>query len=138
VEDGAPAPVVVAARLGASREVRGSVHHFVIGATSRRRVGFAPVHVENLQAGVGIGLTTGTEGAGDARGVRKVVRHRLMARIKYRRPFFLRIESPVVLPCKIKPPDGLGDHATHSSQGRDFKVIHLGRKSWKTQLNKLY
>jgi hypothetical protein len=51
-------------------------------------VGFAPAHVENLQAGVGIGLTTGTVGASDTRGVRKVVRHlRFMARISIAIPF---------------------------------------------------
>ena len=87
MKDVAPAPVVVAAGLGASREVRGSGHHFVIGAISRRRVGFAPAHVENLLAGVGVGLTTGTVGAGDTRGVRKVIRHRLMARICIALPF---------------------------------------------------
>jgi len=81
VQDLAPAPVVVAARLGASREVRGGGHHLVVGAIADRRVGFAPAHVENLLAGVGIGLTTGTVGAGDTGGVRKVIRHRLMVRI---------------------------------------------------------
>ena len=83
----APAPVVVTTRLGASREVRGGRHHFVVGAISYRRVGFAPAHVENLQARIGIGLTTGTVGAGDTRGVREVVRHRLMARVCIANPF---------------------------------------------------
>ena len=81
VQDFAPAPVVVASRLGASREVRRGGHHLVVGAIADRRVGFAPVHVENLPAGVGIGLTTGTVSAGDTGGVGKVIRHRLMARI---------------------------------------------------------
>jgi len=88
VKDVAPAPVVVAARLGASREVRGGGHHFVIGTVAGRRVGFAPAHVENLLAGVGVRLTTGTVGAGDTRGVRKVIRHlRFMARIGIAIPF---------------------------------------------------
>src|SRR5207245_4816342 len=90
VEYVAPAPVVVAARLGAPRQVRGRGHHFVVGAVTRRRVGFAPAHVENLLARVGIRLTTGTVGAGDTRSVREVVRHRSMARISIAIPFSLR------------------------------------------------
>jgi len=81
VQEVAPAPVVVAARLGAAREVRGGGYYLVVGAIAGRRVGFAPAYVENLLAGVGIGLTTGTVGAGNTGGVRKVIRHRLMARI---------------------------------------------------------
>jgi hypothetical protein len=79
VEDVAPAPVVVAASLGAPREVRGRGHHFVVGSITSRRVGFAPTHIEDLLARVGVGLTTRTKGAGDTRGVRKVIRHRFMA-----------------------------------------------------------
>src|SRR5262249_30849827 len=76
VQDVAPASVVVAARLGASRKVRGRGHHFVFGAVARRKVGFAPTHVENLKAGVGVGLAAGTVRAGNTRCVRKVIRHR--------------------------------------------------------------
>jgi hypothetical protein len=75
----APAPVVVAAGLSAPREVRGSAHHVVVGAISCRRVGFAPAHVENVQARVGIGLTTGAICARDESGVgRKVVKAALL------------------------------------------------------------
>ena len=87
MQDVAPAPVVVAARFGASREVRGGGHHLVVGAIAGRRVRFAPAHVENLLAGVGIGLTIGTVGAGDTGSVRKVIRHRVMARINITIPF---------------------------------------------------
>jgi len=76
VQDVAPASVVVAARLGASRKVRGRGHNFVFGAVARWKVGFAPAHVENLKARVGVGLTTGTVRARDTRCVRKVIRHR--------------------------------------------------------------
>src|SRR5262245_6940851 len=76
VQDVAPASVVVAARLGASRKVRGRGHHFVFGAVARRAVGFAPAYVENLKARVGVGLTTGTVRARDTRCVRKVICHR--------------------------------------------------------------
>ena len=91
MEDVAPLPVVVAARLGAAREVRGGGHHLVIGAIAGRQVGFAPAYVENLLAGVGIGLTTGTVGAGDTGAVLKVIRHRLMARVSVAIPFHIRI-----------------------------------------------
>src|SRR5262249_54394012 len=87
VTDVAPAPVGVAASLGAPREVRGRGHHFVVGSIASRRVGFAPAHVEDLLARVGVGLTTRTKGAGDTRGVRKVIRHRFMARIGIAIPF---------------------------------------------------
>jgi hypothetical protein len=75
----APAPVVVAARLGASREVREGRHQFVVGAISCRRVGFAPAHVENFLARIGIGLTTGTVTPRDIGGVRKAINHRSSA-----------------------------------------------------------
>jgi hypothetical protein len=55
----APASVVVAARLSAPLEVRGSDHYFVVAAIQRGRVGFTPAHIENVQPGVGIGLTPG-------------------------------------------------------------------------------
>ena len=90
MEDVAPAPVVVAAGLGASRQIRGGGHHFVIGAITRRRVGFAPAHVEDFLARVGVRLTTGTVGAGDTWSVREAVRHRSMARISIAIPFSLR------------------------------------------------
>src|SRR5262249_28117691 len=76
VEYVAPAPVVVAAGLGAPREVRGGDHHAVVGAMGRRQVGFAPAYVENGLARVGIGLTPGAVCARDIRGVRKVIHHR--------------------------------------------------------------
>src|SRR6266850_3378007 len=81
VEYVAPAPVVVAARLGAPRQVRGGGHHFVVGAISRRGVRFAPAHVENVLARVGIGLTTGAVCARDIRAVRKVIRHHPSAHV---------------------------------------------------------
>jgi len=81
VDDVAPAPVVVAARLGTPRQVRGRGYHLVVGAVTRRRVGFAPAHVEDFLAWIGIGLTTRTIGAGDTWSVWKVIRHRFMARI---------------------------------------------------------
>ena len=93
VEYVAPAPVVVASRLGAPREVRGRGHQFVVGAVTRRRVGFAPPHVENFLARVGIRLTAGTVRAGDTRSFREVVRHRSMARIDIAIPFSLRSDN---------------------------------------------
>src|SRR5258705_1459783 len=76
VQHVAPGPVVVAARLGAPREVRGSDHDLVGGTISRWRVGFAPAHVENVPARVGIGLATGAICAPDISGVRKEIRQR--------------------------------------------------------------
>src|SRR5262245_36886921 len=75
VEYVAPAPIVVAARLSTPREVRRGGDHFVVGATWRLRVGFAPAHVKNVLARIGIGLTAGAVCARDIRRVRKIIRH---------------------------------------------------------------
>src|SRR4029453_3194076 len=89
VQDFPPAPVVVAAGLSAPREVRGSAHHVVVGAISCRRVGFAPAHVENVQARVGIGLTTGAICARDESGVRKASRQSCATPVHPPPPFTL-------------------------------------------------
>src|SRR5262249_35267927 len=112
----APAPIVVAARLGASREVRGGGHHLVVGAIAGRRVGFTPAHVENLLAGVSIGLTIGTISADDTGSVRKVIRHRVMARISITIPFSYQNHRPS-FPAKIKPRRSLRDGSDQSCSG---------------------
>src|SRR5207245_3407639 len=72
----APAPVVIAARLGAPGKIGRGDHRLVVGAVARRGVGLAPAYVEDLQARVRVGLTTGTIRSGNGRGVRNELRHR--------------------------------------------------------------
>jgi len=55
----APAPVVVTARLGATREIGRGGHDLVVSAVARRGMRLAPAHVEDLQAGIGVGFTAG-------------------------------------------------------------------------------
>src|SRR5207302_9934854 len=97
VENLAPAPVVVPARLRASRQVGRGAHHGVVEAVAHRRVGFAPAHVEDLAAWVRFGLTARTVRAGNRGGVRDEIRHRSVASAR----IAISLQSSVALPpCK--------------------------------------
>jgi hypothetical protein len=76
----APASIVVAARLGASRQKGLGSHRAVVGAVPRGRVRRAPTDVEDLTARIGVGLAVGAIGTSDSGGVRQEVRHRSTAR----------------------------------------------------------
>ena len=66
----APASIVIATRLGASREKRFRTNRRVLGAVPRGRVRRAPANVEDLTAGIGVGLAVGAVGTSDSGGVR--------------------------------------------------------------------
>src|SRR3989475_12288695 len=70
----APAPVVVTARLGATREIGRGGHDLVVSAGARRGMRLAPAHVEDLQAGIGGGVPAGTIRPAHGRGCRKGLR----------------------------------------------------------------
>src|SRR5207247_10779949 len=71
----APAPVVVTARLGATREIGRGGHDLVVSAVARRGMRLAPAHVEDVQAGIGVGFTAGTIRARNGRVLRNALRN---------------------------------------------------------------
>ena len=76
----APAPIVVASGLGASRQERLCADRGVVGAVPGGGVRRTPAHVEDLATRIGVGLAVGTVGASDSGGVGQEVRHRSIAR----------------------------------------------------------
>jgi hypothetical protein len=76
----APASIVVAARLRATRQERLRPYRAVVSATPRGRMRRAPADVEDLTARIGVGLTLGAVGTSDSGGVRQEVGHRPIAR----------------------------------------------------------
>src|SRR2546428_13249988 len=76
----APAPVVVTARLGATREIGRGGHDLVVSAVARRGMRLAPAHAEDLQAGIRRRLTARTIRARHRRAGRNALPHRSLAR----------------------------------------------------------
>ena len=76
----APPSIVVAPGLGAPRQERLGLHRGIVGAVPGGRVRRAPADVEDLTAGIGLGLAGRTVGTSDSGGVGQEVRHRSIAR----------------------------------------------------------
>src|SRR2546428_12935674 len=78
----APAPIVVAARLGATGKIGRGDHRLVAGAVARRGVGLAPAYGQVLRARAGAGPPTGTIASGSGRGGRNELRERSRPRAR--------------------------------------------------------
>jgi len=81
MEEGAPAAVVLATSLTAAGWIALHRDGLVVEATRYGRVCRAPAHVEDLRAGIRIGLTGRTVRAGDRGRISDGFSHRFMARI---------------------------------------------------------